>query len=172
MQTSENNNSYGCGYRAYYRDSMAGIMNVTRVTQYIEAISQWTGIVLCVLAFKYLPISTAWIFLMGYVVLHIGLCVELSKFDDRYLGKQQVVQGRADKANAQVNDFVHDYTSDNSDITIEKFEETKSLLMADWLDANPGLTRMDFQKHFDRQLQLAINSSLHPYPEELKHKTQ
>jgi hypothetical protein len=147
-------------------------MNVTRVTHYIEAISQWAGIVLCVLAFKYLPASAAWIFLVCYIVLHLGLCVVLSKFDDRYLGKQQVVQDRADKADEQINDFVHDYTNDKLDVTKEKFEETKNLLMADWLDANPGHTRMDFQKHFDHRLQLAIGSSLHPYPEELKQKPQ
>jgi hypothetical protein len=146
-------------------------MNVTRVTHYAEAVSQWTGIGLGVLAFKYLSTVSAWIFVGCYVAFHLIFCVVLSKFDDAYLGRHQVMADKATKSEEQVDDFCHDWVNnEDNHISKEQFEETKKLLMADWLDAHPNSTRIDFQKFFDHRMQCTINSALHPYPEESKTK--
>jgi hypothetical protein len=146
-------------------------MNVTRVTHYIEAISQWTGIGLGILAFKNLQAMSAWIFVGCYVVFHIILCFVLSKFDDAYLGKHLAVADKATRSEEQVDDFCHDFVNnEDKHISKEQFDETKKLLMDDWLDTHPGCTRIDFQKFFDHRMQCIVNCALHPYSEESKTK--
>lgn len=44
-----------------------------------------------------------------------------------------------------------------SEIGREKFDEIKTLLMADWLDTHPNCTRVDFRKYFDRRVELSAH---------------
>jgi hypothetical protein len=143
-------------------------MNVTRVTHYIEAISQWTGIALIVTAFVKLPVMTAGIIAVCIVVLHLLFISLLSKFDDRYLGKLQAVQDKVEKADNQIREYCKNWISkDQLHLTKEQVQRDRELLMLDWLDVNPGETRVDFQKYFDHRLECAINCVVYSYPEEL-----
>jgi hypothetical protein len=143
-------------------------MNVTRVTHYIEAISQWTGIALIVTAFVKLPVMIAGIIAVCIVVLHLLFISLLSKFDGRYLGKLQAVQDKVEKADNQIRDYCRNWVSeDQMHLTKEQVLRDRGLLMLDWLDVNPGKTRVDFQKYFDHRLECAINKVIYTYPEEL-----
>jgi hypothetical protein len=136
-------------------------MNVTRITHYIELVSQVIGIGLAILAFKYLAILPAIGITVGIVIVHLCFCALLSKWDDWYLGKAQAVMDKVTKTEDQIDDFIHDWVNNEEKTTSkEHFEETKNLLMADWMDSHSESTRMDFQKYFDYRMECSCAPSL------------
>ena len=82
--------------------------------------------------------------------LYEGLAVLLLAVVIAKLDVWLIQSAKRAKTEAQLHEFIRDWSHGTTAGDVERFKETKQLLMLDWLDARPGNTRIDFCHHVDR----------------------